>query len=236
MSGQIGKGVESIFLLTPLREGRRYIVHHKRALTPISTHAPAGGATYADSDNYGVSNSISTHAPAGGATSKTERIHQARNISTHAPAGGATQAGSLMTHSAKRFLLTPLREGRRRRMRRNEHQDRFLLTPLREGRPVGRRGSAANHEHFYSRPCGRGDEKQVNESLTKIAISTHAPAGGATFDEFSVSDDARRQFLLTPLREGRHVLPAKWDGDTVFLLTPLREGRRSPAGSRRCQN
>ena len=82
----------------------------------------------------------------------------------------------------QRFLLTPLREGRRpwRRAERRKrayfysrpcgrgdvHQypdyamaDEFLLTPLREGR----RNSAEETEgkaYFYSRPCGRGDSNQ----------------------------------------------------------------------------
>ena len=34
--------------------------------------------------------------------------------------------------------------------------------------------------HFYSRPCGRGDSHMKNRNHLKNAISTHAPAGGAT--------------------------------------------------------
>mgnify|MGYP000775819715 CR=1 FL=1 len=35
--------------------------------------------------------------------------------------------------------------------------------------------------NFYSRPCGRGDAKADKEAVEKqLAISTHAPAGGAT--------------------------------------------------------
>ena len=78
------------------------------------------------------------------------------------------------------FLLTPLREGRlchgfsrwaalsdfysrpcgrgdSKRPSRGPNPRRFLLTPLREGRPVllGKGGSMMFD--FYSRPCGRGD-------------------------------------------------------------------------------
>ena len=77
----------------------------------------------------------------------------------------------------------------------------FLLTPLREGRPcpAGRTDSA--RVYFYSRPCGRGD-KQFAVCAAQDAISTHAPAGGAT----CASPPATGMsivFLLTPLREGR---------------------------------
>ena len=34
--------------------------------------------------------------------------------------------------------------------------------------------------HFYSRPCGRGDDSRADQDVQPDAISTHAPAGGAT--------------------------------------------------------
>ena len=77
------------------------------------------------------------------------------------------------------FLLTPLREGRQSSFHRLGNAILFLLTPLREGR------------------LGRCPELSVAQ-----AISTHAPAGGATrfCEEYLKSGNA---FLLTPLREGR---------------------------------
>ena len=106
-----------LFLLTPLREGRR--VHklfgdfafayfysrpcgrgdlgtseaHFRAVC-ISTHAPAGGATHSQIPVKNVV-SISTHAPAGGATNRLRELAEADKISTHAPAGGATDRALL---------------------------------------------------------------------------------------------------------------------------------------------
>ena len=77
-----------LFLLTPLREGRQVAVYTAGCFDPISTHAPAGGATEIISGSYGW----------------------------------------------RKFLLTPLREGRR-----------ILLHFIIE------------QQHFYSRPCGRGD-------------------------------------------------------------------------------
>ena len=78
-----------------------------------------------------------------------------------------------------RFLLTPLREGRRRPPRRHSPSGLFLLTPLREGRPGRFRFYRAPNSNFYSRPCGRGDFL-FSVGYTKLSISTHAPAGGAT--------------------------------------------------------
>ena len=56
--------------------------------------------------------SISTHAPAGGATEFLNNCIGYIIISTHAPAGGATFEYDEIIVSHKKFLLTPLREGR----------------------------------------------------------------------------------------------------------------------------
>ena len=55
-------------------------------------------------------------------------------ISTHAPAGGATGFFEINKTYFRRFLLTPLREGRL--------GSSMLMTCM---------------AYFYSRPCGRGD-------------------------------------------------------------------------------
>ena len=52
-------------------------------------------------------------------------------------------------------------------------------------RPCGRGdrprpGAEAVREDFYSRPCGRGDAVRRERSGSDGKISTHAPAGGAT--------------------------------------------------------
>ena len=78
-----------------------------------------------------------------------------------------------------RFLLTPLREGRRYIPQRKCAECAFLLTPLREGRLKTPSLKSLSSSDFYSRPCGRGDRRH----------------------SFGVS--APRSFLLTPLREGR---------------------------------
>ena len=77
------------------------------------------------------------------------------------------------------FLLTPLREGRQSSFHRLGNAILFLLTPLREGR----------HVLSVTYPDVDG-------------ISTHAPAGGATFGMVKAAWQ-NLVFLLTPLREGR---------------------------------
>ena len=166
-----------LFLLTPLREGRRQ---------------PAGGTP--DRRN------ISTHAPAGGATSKTECVHQARNISTHAPAGGATISNGSRSWP-RRFLLTPLREGRLNRIVIALMQELISTHAPAGGATADLRRCWKHRPHFYSRPCGRGDQMS-GLRFESMAISTHAPAGGATRRRDN-RKGAYTIFLLTPLREGR---------------------------------
>ena len=77
----------------------------------------------------------------------------------------------------------------------------FLLTPLREGRRRSRPGSQGRLSDFYSRPCGRGDSAAGSaEGSEKLFLLTPLREGrhvGAT------ATMASGKFLLTPLREGR---------------------------------
>ena len=182
------------FLLTPLREGRHAAAlpgggrRHKisthapagGATFPvaamqadavyISTHAPAGGATAQEAHDMGYV-LISTHAPAGGATRRaTEQCHSNR-ISTHAPAGGATAASRITIASLTLFLLTPLREGRHHVHGGCRGRSYFYSRPCGRGDLI-RVNIAAELADFYSRPCGRGDGNfpQVrHEVLRQIA-------------------------------------------------------------------
>ena len=167
----------------------------------ISTHAPAGGATRRRMQTSGRPSLFLLTPLREGRLRGAARSGSRAHISTHAPAGGATERPARITPSPTRFLLTPLREGRLYAVKGSLYysaisthapaggatlrsgqckpmQLRFLLTPLREGRrglQVGRKGGS----HFYSRPCGRGDKRGGRKGKFG-AISTHAPAGGAT--------------------------------------------------------
>ncbi len=145
-------------------------------------------------------------------------------ISTHAPAGGATIIAECEEQGIQ-FLLTPLREGRRHDQTFELASSNFYSRPCGRGdlTSEGRRGRRVD---FYSRPCGRGDASLFLNRADDGIISTHAPAGGATFaiaPLFAIVPS----FLLTPLREGRPSMEARRaEKEGVFLLTPLREGRQ----------
>ena len=128
----------------------------------ISTHAPAGGATYGfevtlfDEDYYFYSRpcgrgdingptsngfgKISTHAPAGGATADIFSQTYTIDISTHAPAGGATRS-EICNNTGLYAISTHAPAG---------------------GATFRRRSAGRSRDHFYSRPCGRGDHSGLS--------------------------------------------------------------------------
>ena len=102
-------------------------------LATISTHAPAGGATR-PALRRGRRGRISTHAPAGGATETVGDILNPMSISTHAPAGGATGSPCRPPRLPKNFYSRPCGRGDVSNSDTVEVLPEFLLTPLREGR------------------------------------------------------------------------------------------------------
>ena len=197
---------------------------------PISTHAPAGGATRAIPPRKRRARHISTHAPAGGATCVFSKSEKSRYISTHAPAGGATLRDFPALH--KLFISTHAPAGGATNPLCAE-----LAAPAHfYSRPCGRgdRRQWSNYpargSHFYSRPCGRGDPLVITYSGGKDSISTHAPAGGATPVD-NVCVQFVDQFLLTPLREGRQAaLYAVREGHPDFYSRPCGRGDQKDLG------
>ena len=118
---------------------------------------PCGRGDVAVSRSYNSLVVISTHAPAGGATMMADGIPIAATISTHAPAGGATCRRSMVVTSS--CISTHAPAG---------------------GATAPGVVTVEDGEHFYSRPCGRGDSRRLFSSANTSSISTHAPAGGAT--------------------------------------------------------
>ena len=146
-----------------------------------------------------------------------------------------------------RFLLTPLREGRRLTLEQLEMRVHISTHAPAGGATSGAGANGIARSHFYSRPCGRGDAHGRTYGSFR-QISTHAPAGGATPP--LPGGPTTYSFLLTPLREGRHYehiakrsvqsyfysrpcgrgdwsAPGRGCWKDRFLLTPLREGRLS---------
>ena len=79
-----------------------------------------------------------------------------------------------------KFLLTPLREGRRIAPQHPCCTGVFLLTPLREGRRIRTKlGREWNKNISTHAPAG-GATKTDSPMNRRLLISTHAPAGGAT--------------------------------------------------------
>ena len=101
--------------------------------------------------------------------------------------------------------------------------------------------------NFYSRPCGRGDHEDNDYPTVRTPDFYSRPCGRGDKGN-SNEANAVTAFLLTPLREGRPVVPRWAWGVTMisthapaggatrpqtlwrfrlclFLLTPLREGR-----------
>ena len=188
-----------VFLLTPLREGRLARDHGKKVLLVISTHAPAGGATISllprnrrarflltplregrreNRAAIAQVRYISTHAPAGGATGLIHKADIDIVISTHAPAGGATRPGERGVDDGKNFYSRPCGRG---------DCDRVIAWRI--------------GGNFYSRPCGRGDPTSQPEPQRRPNFYSR-PCGRGDFAR-SVGKRGGREFLLTPLREGR---------------------------------
>ena len=177
MSESAHRIMMNIFLLTPLREGRRHTPPDIDNNVSISTHAPAGGATqlplrFLTSSYYFYSR------PCGRGDQKPEVRTIRRYISTHAPAGGATSTFLL--------LILDLR--------------RFLLTPLREGRLINLRDLAVHHVISTHAPAG-GATVVAAVAAVRIRISTHAPAGGATRSARTLSPK-RANFYSRPCGRG----------------------------------
>ena len=99
-----------------------------------------------------------------------------------------------------RFLLTPLREGRRLTLEQLEMRVHISTHAPAGGATSGAGANGIARSHFYSRPCGRGDAHGRTYGSFR-QISTHAPAGGATPP--LPGGPTTYSFLLTPLREGR---------------------------------
>ena len=101
------------------------------------------------------------------------------------------------------FLLTPPRGGRRSPAPVCTHAGyHFYSRPRVGGRPRSIALWAPCGCYFYSRPRVGGDQGIDSDSADKRAISTHAPAWGATVMPKNSSMEIPR-FLLTPQNRGR---------------------------------
>ena len=124
--------------------------------------------------------SISTHAPAGGATSQAETYRRQIQISTHAPAGGATKSRMLSLPSASNFYSRPCGRGDCHHRRRQNDRPISTHAPA-GGATVTEQKIPVSFRHISTHaPAGGATPAAEQEVLAVIFISTHAPAGGAT--------------------------------------------------------
>ena len=125
------------FLLTPLREGRRTDVLFRRGMQDFYSR-PCGRGDGCFLLPYYSSFPISTHAPAGGATRRYAFTAPPINYFYSRPCGRGDERRSRGLPCDWQFLLTPLREGRpSHTFLASICTSEFLLTPLREGRHTG---------------------------------------------------------------------------------------------------
>ena len=173
----------TVFLLTPLREGRRsaqLIFWFKRTdfySRPCGrgdndgTHAPTPFVTYFYSRPCGRGDStidliivgidifLLTPLREGRRNRRTQPAAR-QPISTHAPAGGATLGCLRMSTWRRYFYSRPCGRGDRRLHGRRTWAGLYFYS-----RPCGRGDCRKLHKaddsiYFYSRPCGRGDLRQ----------------------------------------------------------------------------
>ena len=193
------RGRESVFQLTRPRGARQRLVRRSRLAVPVSTHAPARGATDVDKaditrisfnsraregrDELALRSQelprVSTHAPARGATGGRNADDNGEGVSTHAPARGATFSRlkidlpvSVSTHAPARGATGGGSESRRVRKVSTHAPARGATSS------VPRR--LRSPRSFNSR-AREGRDLIGRTDHSEVSVSTHAPARGATY-------------------------------------------------------
>ena len=138
----------------------------------ISTHAPAGGATWSlpPYQRIGYCNFYSR--PCGRGDGGERRMTHLHMNFYSRPCGRGDAFRCSLTRSRTTFLLTPLREGRPWPRQSRRCSRRISTHAPAGGATLGRVPPKGQHRNFYSRPCGRGDSNfpQVrHEVLRQIA-------------------------------------------------------------------
>ena len=166
------------FYSRPCERGDDLAAEHLVDVCVISTHAPARGAT-----NYGVAfydENKFLLTPLREGRPLLKRL--TTNSDGHFYSRPCERGDGLLCARWSRsriFLLTPLREGRLKNLLVITTPTYFYSRPCERGDQAGGRRQAWEG-YFYSRPCERGDEATTDAISTVYAISTHAPARGAT--------------------------------------------------------
>ena len=168
---------------------------------------------------------ISTHAPAGGATEilSVSRFHGLHFYSR--PCGRGDRPIPRRTRTGRRFLLTPLREGRREAAIKNRNIGYISTHAPAGGATVCQSKTRSRRYNFYSRPCGRGDYRHGNADERRNHFYSR-PCGRGDKNQHLIGRGAGH-FYSRPCGRGDTRLPKSPQDISSFLLTPLREGRRN---------
>ena len=124
--------IDHLFLLTPLREGRRGLPVIAPTKLPFLLTPLREGRQYHNESCYTFFVFLLTPLREGRPqrNSRAEALH---NFYSR-PCGRGDRCSRRAWTAAGTFLLTPLREGRPDRLSHKKSRNLFLLTPLREGR------------------------------------------------------------------------------------------------------
>ena len=168
-----------VFLLTPLREGRRSKTGRCICRVCNFYSRPCGRGD--DIASVSISgNIVFLLTPLREGRPRPPSLLPRRFNFYSRPCGRGDKITHFVIFSRFQFLLTPLREGRLKSNYMASAAWLFLLTPLREGRPENCLWPSAYKSISTHAPAG-GATSLSALSDTKIPeISTHAPAGGAT--------------------------------------------------------
>ena len=149
------------------------------AVSTISTHAPAGGATGGGREDHPqILRFLLTPLREGRLDIQAVKRVAVRDFYSR-PCGRGDPAPASCGRRGSDFYSRPCGRGDpalripRDRLCISTHAPAGGATRSRP--PAGRGGN-----YFYSRPCGRGDLIVTESNASKLIISTHAPAGGAT--------------------------------------------------------
>ena len=188
---------------------------------------PCGRGDYLALEAEATQIIISTHAPAGGATADTLfRELYAQHFYSR-PCGRGDEAGRGNKYALRYFYSRPCGRGDGRSTESSRGSSTFLLTPLREGRRGRVRLTFLSRKNFYSRPCGRGDWRYVEEETWNDYFYSR-PCGRGDPPQTS-RRAAPAYFYSRPCGRGDMNCGFRSIDQRLFLLTPLREGRHAAA-------
>ena len=196
-------------------------------LSPYFYSRPCGRGDVQSDEYNTICIPISTHAPAGGATGRRSCWSRAALHFYSRPCGRGdpqfTLQESYITETD--FYSRPCGRGDRDASRVPAHDFDFYSRPCGRGDVIATPNAAVLATISTHAPAG-GATETPSRSAICCTISTHAPAGGATHPRI-YKKPPHLDFYSRPCGRGDMVCIMRLHTtETKFLLTPLREGRQ----------